>query len=123
MTTTSKRPTVGLALRGASSRSVFYVGFLEVLHEQGIPIDYIAAMSGGAIVAASYACGTLNQLRETALSLNKELISSLIERSATKSGVYHLDRVEELLRVYTRNQKFEDVQPHMGFIAVDINKG
>jgi predicted acylesterase/phospholipase RssA len=120
---TKNRPTIGLALRGASSRSVFYIGFLEVLHEQGIPIDYIAAMSGGAIVAASYACGTLNQLREMALGLNKELISSLIEKSASKSGVYHLDRVEEFLRVYTRNQKFEEVQPLMGFIAVDINKG
>ncbi len=120
---TKHRPTIGLALRGASSRSVFYIGFLEVLHEQGITIDYIAAMSGGAIVAAAYACGTLNQLREMALGLNKELISSLIEKSETKSGVYNLDRMEEYLRVYTRNQKFEDVQPLMGFIAVDINKG
>lgn len=120
---TNKRPTIGLALRGASSRSVFYIGFLEVLHEQGLPVDYIAAMSGGAIVAAAYACGTLNQLREQALSLNTELLASLIERSASKSGVYNLDKVEELLRVYTHNQKFEEVHPLMGFVAADINKG
>ncbi len=117
------RPTVGLALRGASSRSIFYVGFLEVLHEQGVPIDYIAAMSGGAIVAAAYACGTLNQMREFALGLNTEIAISLMEKSATKGGVYNLDKFEEYLRVFTRNQKFEDVQPLMGFVAVDINKG
>lgn len=119
----TNRPTVGLALRGASSRSVFYVGFLEVLHERGVPIDYIAAMSGGAVVAAAYACGTLNQMREFALGLNKEVVASLIEKSASKSGVYNLDKVEEFMRVYTHNQNFEDVYPLMGFVAVDINKG
>jgi len=121
--TKKNRPTIGLALRGASSRSVFYIGFLEVLEEQGVPIDYIASMSGGAIVAASYACGTLPQLKEHALRLNREVLSSLIEKSATKSGVYNLDKVEEMLRVFTRNQKFEEVEPLMGFIAVDINRG
>src|SRR6185503_9826672 len=120
---TKTRPTIGLALRGASARSVFYIGFLEVLQEQGIPIDYIAAMSGGAIVAASYACGTLPQLKEFALRFNREVLSNFIEKSANKSGVYSLDRMEELLRVFTRNQKFEEVQPLMGFIAVDINRG
>jgi NTE family protein len=119
----TKRPTVGLALRGASSRSIFLVGFLEVLHEQQVPIDYIAAMSGSAIVAAAYACGTLNQLREMILGMNKEVLWGILERSATKGGVYNLDKMEEILRTFTHNKKFEDVHPLMGFVAVDINKG
>jgi len=118
-----KRPTVGLALRGASSRSIFLVGFLEVLHEQQVPIDYIAAMSGSAIVAAAYACGTLNQLRELALGMNREVLWGILERSATKSGVYNLDKLEETLRTFTHNKKFEEVHPLMGFVAVDITKG
>jgi predicted acylesterase/phospholipase RssA len=80
-------------------------------------------MSSSAIVAAAYACGTLNQLREYTLGLNKEILFNLIERSKTKAGIYNLDQVEELLRMYTRNQRFEDVKPLMGFVTVDINKG
>ena len=36
-----KRPTIGLALSGASSRATYYIGFLEVMAENNIPIDYI----------------------------------------------------------------------------------
>lgn len=119
----NNRPTIGLALRGASSRSVFNIGLLEVFQEQGLNIDYIAAMSGSAIVAAAYACGTLNQLREQALAFNKEVLSSLIEKSAGKGGMYNLDKMEELLRLFTQNKRFEEVQPLMGFVAVDIERG
>jgi NTE family protein len=115
-----QRPTIGFAFSGASSRSVFYIGFLEVLQENGFPIDYISAMSGGAVVAASYACGTLPQLKQLALSLDKELIFSFIEKSKGRGGLYQLDKVEALLRVYTKNYKFEDVQPRLGFVATDL---
>lgn len=117
------RPTVGFAFSGASSRSVFYIGFLEVLAENDFPIDYIAAMSGGAVVAASYACGTLPALKELALSMDKELIFNLIERSQGRGGIYTLKKVESSLRVFSKNQKFEDVHPRLGFVTTDIVSG
>jgi NTE family protein len=119
----NKRPKIGLALRGASSRSVFYIGFLEVLEEQGVPIDYISAMSSSSIVAAAYACGTLQQLKEQALSLNKEVLFSMIEKSRSNNGIYNLDKVEEMLRLFTKDYRFEDTRPLMGFVAADLNKG
>jgi hypothetical protein len=61
------RPKIGLALSGASTRATFYVGFLEVLSEHNIPIDFIVASSSGSIVAMAYACGTLPQLKDHAL--------------------------------------------------------
>ncbi len=114
---------VGLAFSGASSRSVFYIGFLEVLEENGFPIDHIAALSGATIVAASYASGTLPKLKDIAIKLNKEVILSLIQRSRGKGGLYHLGKVEELLRTYTKNYNFEDVNPRLGFVATDIIEG
>lgn len=117
----NNKPTVGFAFSGASSRSVFYIGFLEVLQENGFPIDYIAAMSGGAVVAASYACGTLPALKEMALGMDKELVFNLIERSQARGGLYHLNKVESLLRVYTKNQNFENVHPRLGFVTTDIS--
>lgn len=115
------KPTVGLAFSGASSRSVFYIGFLEVLQENGFPIDYIAAMSGAAIVSASYSCGSLPALKEMALGMDKELVFNMIERSQKRGGLYHLKKVEALLRVYTKNKNFEDVSPRLGFVTTDIS--
>ncbi len=114
------RPTVGFAFSGASSRSVFYIGFLEVLQESGFPIDYIAAMSGGAVVASSFACGTLPALKEMALAMDKELVFNLIERSQGRGGLYHLKKVESQLRVFSKNKTFEDVHPRLGFVTTDI---
>lgn len=115
------KPQVGFAFSGASSRSVFYIGFLEVLSENDFPIDYIAAMSGGAVVAASFACGTLPALKELALGMDKELIFNLIERSQNRGGIYTLKNVESLLRVYSKNKNFEDVTPRLGFVTTDIS--
>lgn len=121
--TTKQQPKVGLALSGASSRSVFYIGFLEVLKEHDFPIDYIAAMSGATIVAASFASGTMSKLKEFTLQLNREVLLSFIERSQGKGGLFQLDRFEELVRLFTKNFNFEDVSPRMGFVATDLTAG
>ncbi len=118
-----KQPKVGLALRGASTRAMFYIGFLEVLEEQKVPIDYIAAFSSSAVVAAAFACGTLPELKRQAYTWNADVLYNLIERSKTNSGIYSMEKAEEFLRQFTRNLRFEDVQPRLGFVAADINKG
>lgn len=121
--TQTSRPKVGLALSGASSRSVFYIGFLEVLKENDFPVDHIAALSGATIVAASYACGTMPKLKDLALRINKEIVFNLIERSKGNGGLYHLGKLEETLRIYTKNKNFEDVSPRLSFIATDLVAG
>lgn len=123
MNSSTHKPTVGFAFSGASSRSSFYIGFLEVLQENEFPIDYIAAMSGGAVVAASYACGSLPALKKTVLEMDKEFIFNLLERSKGRGGLYHLNKVESLMRVFTKNLKFENVKPQLGFVSTDITAG
>lgn len=123
MQASKSRPTVGLALSGASSRSIFYIGFLEVLQEHEFPIDHISALSGATIVAASFACGTMPKFKALALRLNKEVIFSLIERSQGKGGLYQLRKLEELMRLYTKNNNFEDVWPRLSFVATDLKAG
>lgn len=119
----SSRPKIGLALAGASSRSMFYIGFLEVLDENNLKVDFISAVSGGAVIAASYACGTLPEMKNFIMRLNKEIVLSMIEESKDKGGLYHLDKFEELIRHYTKSLRFEDVTPRMGFVATDLNSG
>ncbi len=117
------RPTFGLALGGSGNRSSFYIGFLEVLDEQEIKIDYIAACSGGSLVAAAYACGTMPAFKEKILSLNNKNFKNYLARSK-KGGLFSLDLVEQEIRDnFTKNLSFEDVRPLMGFAAVDIESG
>lgn len=115
------QPKVGLAFSGASSRSVFYIGFLEVLKEHDFPIDYIAAMSGATIVAASFGCGTMDQLKAFTFKMNREVMLNFMERSKSKGGLFQLRKFEELVRFYTKNYNFEDVTPSMGFVTTDLN--
>ena len=52
-----QRLTVGLALGGGGTRGAAHIGVLRVLEQEGIPIDYIAGTSMGAIVGGLYSAG------------------------------------------------------------------
>ena len=50
-----KRPKLGLALGAGGARGIAHIGVLKVLQREGIPIDFIAGTSIGALVGAAYA--------------------------------------------------------------------
>ncbi len=116
-------PTIALALSGSGDRTPFYIGFLEVWQESGLPLDYIAACSGGSLVAAAFACGTLPEFKQTMLALNKTSVVKYFLRKKEKGGLYSLDLVEQEMRGFTKGKTFEEVRPHMAFAAVDIESG
>ena len=59
--------TVGVVMSGGGAKGLYHVGVLEALEENGIPIDYVAGTSMGAIVAGMYAAGySPKQMREGA---------------------------------------------------------
>jgi NTE family protein len=49
--------TVGLVLSGGGSKGLAHIGVIRALEEQGIPIDYIAGTSIGAIIGGLYVSG------------------------------------------------------------------
>lgn len=53
--TFKKNLRIGLALSSGSARGVAHVGVIKAIIEQGIPIDFIAGTSAGAIVGAYFA--------------------------------------------------------------------
>ncbi len=56
-TTMAQRKKVGVVLSGGGAKGVAHIGALKVLEEAGIPVDYIAGTSMGAIVGGMYAIG------------------------------------------------------------------
>lgn len=123
MESTSEKLTIGLALSGSGNRSSYYIGFLEVLDEQNLKPDYIAACSGSSLVAAAYACGTLNNFKEKIFTFDKNSLKNYLVRKTGNGGLFNIDLLEEEMKNFTRGLKFEDVRPLMGFVAVDIENG
>lgn len=56
-TTCNSRPKVGVVLSGGGAKGAAHIGVLKYLEEAGIPVDYIAGTSMGAIVGGMYALG------------------------------------------------------------------
>ncbi|MDR1742716.1 MAG: patatin-like phospholipase family protein [Dysgonamonadaceae bacterium] len=52
-----QRKKIGLALSGGGAKGAAHIGVLKVLEEAGIPIDYIAGTSMGAIIGGLYSIG------------------------------------------------------------------
>lgn len=48
---------VGVVLSGGGAKGLYHVGMLKALEDNGIPVDYIAGASMGAIVGGMYAAG------------------------------------------------------------------
>ena len=49
--------SVGLVLSGGGAKGLSHIGAIKALEENGIPIDYVAGTSMGAIVAGLYSIG------------------------------------------------------------------
>ncbi|MCK6506880.1 patatin-like phospholipase family protein [Myxococcota bacterium] len=57
-----RRRCVGVALGGGGTWGAAHIGVLEALEEAGVPIDYVAGTSFGALVGSIYAGGGLQAL-------------------------------------------------------------
>ena len=53
----SAREKIGLVLSGGGAKGIAHVGVIKALEENGIPVDYVAGTSMGAIVGSLYSCG------------------------------------------------------------------
>ncbi len=114
------RPKIGLALSGGSGRAIAHIGVLEVLEECEIPIDYITACSSGTLIAASFACGTMENLKQDWMKLNKAFFLGMVEIDKSGKGLLRLEKFAQWFHQYTGDKKFEDVQPRLGFVCADI---
>lgn len=64
---------IGLVLGGGGVRCFAQIGVLRALEEAGVPIDYLAGSSGGAVIAAQYAMGWD---MATIVERNKDLVKN-----------------------------------------------
>jgi len=67
-----QKPSIGLALSGGGAKGLAYIGVLEVLEKENIPINIVAGTSMGAIVGAVYCLNPdLEIIRQEAYRITK----------------------------------------------------
>ena len=116
---------VGLALGGGGARGLAHIGVLDVLQEEGVPIDMIAGTSAGAAIGAIYAQGKeASLIKELALGLDWKRLLSLVDFALPKTGFIGGRKITHLLEpIVGRNIKFSDLRIPLACVATDIMTG
>jgi NTE family protein len=127
--------SVGLALGGGAAWGLAHIGVLEVLEEAGVPIDFIAGSSMGAIVGAHYALGySPGELREMAtrvktlqdfVSIVPELLYLAADFNLVQPGFFagqHFKKVLAAIAPIT-GKTFADLAIPFRAVATNIETG
>lgn len=85
LTAGAERPKIGLVFGGGGAKGAAEVGVLKVIERAGIPIDYIAGTSIGAIVGGLYASGYTAAELDT-MFCQQEWLTLLTDRRSDMTG-------------------------------------
>jgi len=116
---------VGLALGGGGAKGFAHIGVIKTLVDAGIPIDYIAGTSMGALVGGYYAATkNIRRLEALAAHFEPEKRLSSRETALDRRGAFFRDSlVEKLLNEEFRNIKIEDLEIPFAAVATDARNG
>ncbi len=81
----TSRPKVGLVLGGGGAKGAATVGALKYIERSGIPIDYIAGTSIGAIIGGLYSCGYRSEELDS-MFRHQDWLTLLSDRDTTLTG-------------------------------------
>ena len=117
------KPKIGIALSGASGRAIAHIGVLEVFKENNIPIEYMVGCSSGALIAASFATGTMHDMKDTLFDMTTKRLFGLMSTKGASGAIFHLNNADVELSHFTKGLNMEATHPRLGFVAADINTG
>ncbi|MFH1238278.1 MAG: patatin-like phospholipase family protein [archaeon] len=118
-----KKRGLALALSGGSVRGLAHIGFLEVLEENDIKIDYIVGTSMGALIGGIYAVGKLKEFKKKILKLSRNKILSLLLSNQIKKGNTDTKEIETFIKKFIEEKKIEDLGIGFTAIATDLKTG
>lgn len=106
------RKSVGLALSGGGANGLSQIGVLKAFEEEGIPVDFIAGTSMGAIIGGLYSSGyTPDELEKLAHSVPWQSILS-INNSYARSNIFlEQQRIRDRAGIAIRFDKLKLIIP------------
>lgn len=117
----TSRPRVGLALSAGAFRGFCHLGVLQVLTAAGIPVDFIAGTSMGAVVGAFYAAGL--DLDMLARVVEKLRLRHLVDPALPRRGLFLGNKITEIMHLFLKNITFDRLHPPLAVVATDLRQG
>lgn len=115
---------IGLALSSGGAKGISHVGVIQVLEENGIPIDAIAGCSMGAYVGSLWAAGFDGlQMGELAAELdsNRDLLKLIDPIFPPRRGFIHGDKIEDWLSRSLKDVTFQQLEKKLYIVATELD--
>ena len=115
---------VGLALGSGGAKGLAHIGVIKVLEKHGVPIDFVAGSSMGAMVGGFYASGLSSmEMEEIALSTDWRRVVSVLSDPALKNGLIGGDKTRAFIERYVNGKNIEECRIPFAAIATDLLTG
>lgn len=118
-----KKPKIGLVLGSGASRGWAHIGVIEALEKNGVEVGVITGASAGSFIGAAYAGGGLNQVKKFALDMDWKAVLSYLDLAFPRSGFIEGHKVAELINLFTKIDKFEDLNIPLIMVATNMFTG
>lgn len=119
-----KYKKVGLALSSGGWRGLAHLGVIKALVRHGVPIDYIAGSSAGALIGGMYdALEDVDKVEEIIGGLRYRDLAKVFSDPYSSSGILKGDKVSKFLRGYIKDKKMEDLKIPFGAVTTDLKTG
>ena len=117
-----RKPRIGLALGSGSARGWAHIGAIRALEERGIKPDLVCGTSIGALVAAAYASGQLEQLEKWVTGLAWTTVVRLMDLT-WRGGLIRGNRLFTLFRTIFQDQEIDELPIPYGAVATELYSG
>jgi len=116
---------IGLALGGGGARGLAHIGVIKILEQAGIPIDFIAGTSMGALVGGWYAATKdIKSLEEMFLQIRKrDIFSASAMLIGQKDDPFKDEAVTDFLISRLGNKDIKDCLIPFKAIAMNAENG
>src|ERR1700746_1322071 len=115
------RPKIGLALAGGFARGIAHIGVLRAFREAGIPIDYVAGTSVGALIGTGFCAGASLELMEA--TGMQTTFADFGRWTPSWLGLATNQRMERYVARLTTATTFEELKIPLAISTTDINAG
>jgi NTE family protein len=114
---------IGIALGSGSARGWSHIGVIRSLLQAGIPIDIACGASIGALVAGSFAAGSLDPLDRWVRKLSWSNIIGFMDVMIPRSGLIEGDRLTDYLRQNVADPRIESLSLPFAAVATELKTG
>ncbi len=120
----NKKVKIGLALGAGAARGLTHIGVLEVLEEHGVPIDFIAGCSMGAVIGCMFASGISSEEIHTIVSDTfSNGYGKLIDVTLPRIGLIKGNNIDTIITALTGDSNIDEMKIPFATISACLEDG